>query len=97
MLFASLINHLAVQQIREPHGNLISHGKGEEEESSGGKRAESGRATLFYSPFFFFSSGAMEQGVWGLNGRAFFFFVCALTYATNALLSLEHASVPVSL
>lgn len=26
MLFASLINHLAVQQIREPHGNLISHG-----------------------------------------------------------------------
>lgn len=60
MLFASLINHLAVQQIREPHGNLISHGKGEAEESSGGKRAESGRATLFYPPpphlFFFFSS-----------------------------------------
>lgn len=66
MLFASLINHLAVQQIREPHGNLISHGKGEEEESSGGKkRAASGRVTLFYSPFF--SSGAVEQGVWGLN------------------------------
>lgn len=38
MLFASLINHLAVQQIQEPHGNLISHGKGEEEESSGGKK-----------------------------------------------------------
>lgn len=38
MLFASLINHLAVQQIREPHGNLISHGKGEEEESSGEKK-----------------------------------------------------------
>lgn len=27
MLFASLINHLTVQQIREPHGNLISHGR----------------------------------------------------------------------
>ena len=100
MLFASLINHLAVQQIREPHGNLISHGKGEEEENSGGKkRAASGRGTLFYSPFF--SSGAVEQGVWGLNGRSvvfsFFFSDWALTYPTNALLSLEHASVPVSL
>lgn len=96
MLFASLINHLAVQQIREPHGNLISHGKGEEEESSGGKRAESGRATLFYSPFFFFqrSDGARCVGV---EWKGFFFCVCALTYATNALLSLEHASVPVSL
>lgn len=39
MLFASLINHLAVQQIREPHGNLISHGKGEEEENSGGRKS----------------------------------------------------------
>lgn len=82
MLFASLINHLAVQQIREPHGNLISHGKGEAEESSGGKRAESGRATLFYSPpppffFFFFSSGTVEQGVWELKGRALF-EVCRL-------------------
>lgn len=52
MLFASLINHLAVQQIQEPHGNLISHGKGEEEESSGGKkRAASGRS-LYFVPFF---------------------------------------------
>lgn len=88
MLFASLINHLAVQQIREPHGNLISHGKGEEEESSGGKkRAASGRVTLFYSPFF--SSGAAEQGVWGLNERTVVFF--------PPLFRLEHASVPVSL
>lgn len=51
MLFASLINHLAVQQIREPHGNLISHGEGEEEKSGGGGRlAASGRVTQFYSP-----------------------------------------------
>lgn len=56
MLFASLINHLAVQQIREPHGNLISHGKGEEGKNSAGKRAESGRATLFYSPHFLHGS-----------------------------------------
>lgn len=38
MLFASLINHLAVQQIREPHGNLISHSEGEKEESSRERR-----------------------------------------------------------
>ena len=74
MLFASLINHLAVQQIREPHGNLISHGKGEEEESSGGKRAASGRVTLFYSPFF----SPVEQwskvcGGW-MEGLLIFFF-----------------------
>lgn len=77
MLFASLINHLAVQQIREPHGNLISHGKGEEEESSGGKRAESGRATLFYSPFFFFqwSDGARCVGV---EWKGFFFLSALL-------------------
>lgn len=54
MLFASLINHLAAQQIREPHGNLISHGKGGgggtgQERAAVGIRAESGRATLFYS------------------------------------------------
>lgn len=98
MLFASLINHLAVQQIREPHGNLISHGKGEEEESSGGKkRAASGRVTLFYSPFF--SSRAVEQGVWGLSlgTVVFFLFSCLGSYPTNALLSLEHAFVRVSL
>lgn len=50
MLFASLINHLAVQQIREPHGNLISRGKGEEEDSSGGIRAASGGVTILF-PF----------------------------------------------
>lgn len=52
MLFASLINHLAVQQIREPHGNLISHGKGEEEESSGGKRELLVAGSLYFIPLF---------------------------------------------
>lgn len=97
MLFASLINHLAVQQIREPHGNLISHGKGEEEENSEGKGAESGRATLFYFPPFFFFFYLADRwskmcGGW-MGGHV---FVCTLTYPTNALLSLAHASVPVS-
>ena len=52
MLFASLINHLAVQQIREPHGNLISHGKGEEGDSSGGKRELLVAGSLYFIPLF---------------------------------------------
>lgn len=68
MLFASLINHLAVQQIREPHGNLISHGKGEEEENSGGERAERGRDTLFYFPPF---PSRVRLAVRWLNERLF--------------------------
>lgn len=86
MLFASLINHLAAQQIREPHGNLISHGKGGgggtgQERAPVGIRAESGRATLFYSsalppppnllpahpPLF---CRKVEQGV-GVEGKGF--------------------------
>ncbi|KAF3840175.1 hypothetical protein F7725_018892, partial [Dissostichus mawsoni] len=64
--------------IREPHGNLISRSKGEEEENSGGKkRAASGGVTLFYSSFFLQRSTGAR----------------ALTYPTNALLSLEHACV----
>jgi len=51
MLFASLINHLAVQQIREPHGNLISHSKREEEESSRGIRQMLVARSLLYSSF----------------------------------------------
>lgn len=75
MLFASLINHLAVQQIREPHGNLISHGKGEEEESSGGKRELLVAGSLYFIPFF----SPVEQehkmcGGW-MEGL-FFLFVC---------------------
>lgn len=53
MLFASLINHLAVQQIREPHGNLISHGKEEEEENSGGKRSWEWQGHSILFPFFY--------------------------------------------
>lgn len=80
MLFASLINHLAVQQIQEPHGNLISHGKGEDEESSGGKeRAASGRVTLFYSLFF------SEQWSKVYGGLMLDCVAWALTYLINAL------------
>lgn len=99
MLFASLINHLAVQQIREPHGNLISHGKGEEEESSGGKRELLVAGSLYFIPLF--SPAERWSKVCGglLEGLLFspFFFPGVLTCPTNALLSLEHASVPVSL
>lgn len=104
MLFASLINHLAVQQIREPHGNLISRSKGEEEENSGGKKESckwQGHSILF--PFFLQrSSGAKCVGVEWRECYFFFpffvfLFAWAFTYPTNALLSLEHASVPVSL
>lgn len=74
MLFASLINHLAVQQIREPHGNLISHGKGEEEENSGGKRELLVAGSLYFIPLF----SPWEQ--WskvcggGMQGLLFFSF-----------------------
>lgn len=100
MLFASLINHLAVQQIREPHGNLISHGKGEEEESSGGKRELLVAGSLYFIPLF----SPAEQwskvcGGWmeGLLLFSLFFFAWPLTYPANALLSQEHVSVTVSL
>ena len=58
MLFASLINHLAVQQIREPHGNLISHGKGEEERTVGKREPLVAGSLYFISSFFLPSSGS---------------------------------------
>lgn len=71
MLFASLINHLAVQQIREPHGNLISHSKGEEEESSRGRRELLVVGSLYFIPLFLQrSSGARCVG-----GKYNFFYV----------------------
>lgn len=78
MLFASLINHLAVQQIREPHGNLISYGKGEEEERTVGEKELRVAGPLYFILPFFSPSGAAEQGVWGLSGKAFFSHVSAL-------------------
>lgn len=100
MLFASLINHLAVQQIREPHGNLISHGKGEEEESSGGKRELLVAGSLYFIPLF--SPAEHRARCVGVERKiCWFFFFCfyawALAYPTSTVLSLEHASVPVSL
>lgn len=75
MLFASLINHLAVQQIREPHGNLISHGKGEEEESSGGKRELLVAGSLYFIPLFLQrSSSARCVGAEWRGNSVFFFF-----------------------
>lgn len=76
MLFASLINHLAVQQIWEPHGNLISYGKGEEEERAVGEKELRVAGPLYFILPFFPPSGAAEQGVWGLNGKAFCVCVC---------------------
>lgn len=75
MLFASLINHLAVQQIREPHGNLISHGKGEEEGNSGGRKSWEwqGHSTLF--PFF-----SQQSEVRCVVAEWKTFWVCGLIY-----------------
>lgn len=66
MLFASLINHLAVQQIREPHGNLISHGKGEVEENSGGRKSWVAGALYF---IFLTLPSRVRFGVRWLNER----------------------------
>lgn len=79
MLFASLINHLTVQQIQEPHGNLISHSKGEEEESSrGNEEAARGGVTLFCSSF-----PPMEHWIKVCGGsleRAVFISLCSVLY-----------------
>lgn len=75
MLFASLINHLAVQQIREPHGNLISHGKGEEEESSGEKRELLVAGSLYFIPLFSLAEHWSKVcGGW-MEGLLFFLFL----------------------
>lgn len=81
MLFASLINHLAVQQIREPHGNLISHGKGEEEASSGGKRELLVAGSLYFIPPFLQRSSGVRSGRAGCRGTFVFFPLLSCSYA----------------
>ncbi len=92
MLFASLINHLAVQQIREPHGNLISHGKGEEEESSGGKRELLVAGSLYFIPLF--SPAERWSKVCGgwMEGLLLFFFL--LFFCLGAYLSHQCSVKP---
>lgn len=81
MLFASLINHLAVQQIREPHGNLISHSKGEKEESSRERRELLVAGSLYFVPLFLQqSSGARCVSVGGGSTKAVFIFYFVYIY-----------------